>query len=103
MKNGFSYSYTCNQRMLEGMKKASETYWTEKIEVSEVSEEEHLAYWNAPMKEEPTEKKSVKAKTQKVEKKPQKKEKVIPQFSGLENFFESSEPAPKNKKLKKRV
>lgn len=41
LKNGFTYSYSCIGKMLEGMKKSSESYWTKSIEVVEITEEEH--------------------------------------------------------------
>ena len=40
LKNGFSYSYTCIERMLAGTKKSSESYWTESITSEEINEED---------------------------------------------------------------
>ena len=88
------------------MKKSSEGVWTESIVSKEITKEEHESSWGV-----------FKAEPRKPERKP---EKVIPmtdpvpkknpvtkksnlKFSSLENFFDGDEPAPKNKKLKKRV
>jgi hypothetical protein len=100
MKNGFKYSYTCIGRMLEGMKNSSQGYWTEKIEVVEISEEEHRGPHIF------AEEKKSKTVTKAPEKNPVGKtavKKVNPKFSSLENFFDGGEEAPENKKLKKRV
>ena len=86
MKTGFTYSFVCIGRFLEGMKKSSDGYWTKKITVEDITREQ---YEEMNM--------VVFAKEKVV---PQK---VNPKFSSLENFFESTKPAPKNKKLKKRV
>jgi hypothetical protein len=40
LKNGFTYSYTCIGKMLEGMKKSSESYWTEKVVSEEINQED---------------------------------------------------------------
>lgn len=108
MKNGFTYSYTCIGRLLEGLKKNSQGYWTEKIEVVEITEEEYEKRNEVVFEPEITTKTKVGTrKSDKPEKpvklEPKKATKGIPQFSSLEDFFDSSEPAPKNKKLKKRV
>ena len=44
MTNGFKYSYTCNGRMLSGMKQASTCWWTKSIESQEISEKEHIEF-----------------------------------------------------------
>jgi hypothetical protein len=51
LKNGFKYSYTCIGRMLEGMKASSESYWTEKVEVVEITKEEHFKTHNVTFTE----------------------------------------------------
>ena len=133
MKNGFTYSYTCINRMLEGLKKNSQSYWTEKIEVADITAEEYEKL-NEVVFDEPSidkvlrgalkrsakvihegelvPKKATKTKagTKKSDKpvevpklEPKKATKGIPQFSSLEDFFDGAEPAPKNKKSKKRV
>ena len=97
MKNGFTYSYTCIGRLLEGLKKNSQGYWTEKLDVVEITEEEYEKLNEVIFEEEP------KVKTTKETPKKIPKEKKPVKFSSLEDFFENEEPAPKNKKLKKRV
>lgn len=47
MTNGFKYSYTCNARMLSGMKQASTCWWTKSIESQEISEKEHIEFNHA--------------------------------------------------------
>ena len=97
MKNGFVYSYTCIGRMLEGLKKNSQSYWTDKLEVEEITSEEYERLNEVVFDEEPKEAPKKIPKEQKVVKtKPVR-------FSSLEDFFDGVEPAPKNKKLKKRV
>ena len=117
MKNGFVYSYTCIGRMLEGLKKNSQSYWTDKIEVVEISSEEYEKKNEVVFDEEEPKvktKNTTKAvpATKEAPKKIPKEQKVVGakpiktkplRFSNLEDFFDSSEPAPKNKKLKKRV
>lgn len=85
LKNGFVYSYTCIGRMLEGMKKSSDGYWTEKIEVVEITAEEH---WNHHT--------LIEEKPKKVTKTPTK----VPKMASLENFFENEEPTPRKKSRK---
>jgi hypothetical protein len=105
LKNGFKYSYTCIGKMLSGMKKSSEGTWTESIVSKEITKEEHEASWGV-----------FKAEPRKPERKPEKvipmtdppkknpvAKKSNPKFSSLENFFDGDEPAPKNKKPRKRV
>ena len=104
LKTGFEYSYTCIGRMLEGMKKSSEGYWTESVVSEEINEEDFKKTREVAFE---TEKKVTKVKkvnpvVEPVEKNPKAK-KSNTKFSSLENFFESEEVAPKNKKLKKRV
>lgn len=102
MKNGFKYSYTCVARMMPGMKMASQGYWVEKVESTEITKEEHEATWG--VYKEPTKKsEKIIPMTDPVPEKKSKEKKSLPKFSSLENFFESSEVAPENKKLKKRV
>ena len=86
MKTGFVYSFACIGRFLEGMKKSSDGYWTKKIEVQDITKEQYEEMNTVIFKGE-----KVVPKT------------LNPQFSSLENFFESTKPAPKNKKPKKRV
>ena len=105
MKNGFTYSYTCIGRLLEGLKKNSQGYWTEKLDVVEITTEEYEKLNEVVFEEEP------KAKTKNTVKEAPKKNSVGAKpiktkpvrFSSLEDFFDGVEPAPKNKKLKKRV
>jgi len=83
--NGFQYSYTCIGRMLEGMKKSSQSHWTDSITVTEITEEEHRESWYS-------------------EPKPIKK--TNPQFSSLEDFFDGEKketPKPKTRKPRKSV
>ena len=102
MKNGFTYSYTCIGRLLEGLKKNSQGYWTEKLDVVEITTEEYEKLNEVIFEEEPKVKTTKEApKKNPVGAKPIKTKPV--RFSSLEDFFDSSEPAPKNKKLKKRV
>ena len=90
MKTGFVYSFACIGRFLEGMKKSSDGYWTKKIVVEDITKEQYEEMNTVIFKENRKEEKVV-PKT------------LNPQFSSLENFFESTKPAPKNKKPKKRV
>ena len=90
MKTGFTYSFVCIGRFLEGMKKSSDGYWTKKITVEDITREQYEEMNMVVFAKEKVVPKVV----------PQK---VNPQFSSLENLFDSSEPAPKNKKSKKRV
>jgi hypothetical protein len=83
MKTGFKYSVCCNGKMLNGMKESSGGFWTEKIDVSEITLEEYEKFYNEP--EEILEKKS---------KKPKKP--VV--FSTVEDFLEGN-TKPKKKKL----
>ena len=100
MKNGFTYSYTCIGRLLEGLKKNSQGYWTEKLDVVEITAEEYEKLNEVVFEDEP----KVKTKnTVKEAPKKNPKEKKPVRFSSLEDFFDGVEPAPKNKKLKKRV
>jgi hypothetical protein len=128
MKNGFKYSYTCIARMMPGMKAASEGYWTESVEVTEITEEEHREANHCVFEDEPkTKRKTVDKKTDEVLRKAIVKSgkivdkgKMVPKtvpvpkavpapkknpvkFSSLENFFDGDDPAPENKKRKKRV
>lgn len=119
MKNGFKYSYTCIARMLPGMTVASEGYWTESVETTEITEEEHYKTNHVDFRE--TTKKTVDKKTDEVLRKAIVKSgkivdkgklavpksvpapKKIPKMSSLEDFFVGEDPAPENKKSKKRV
>ena len=119
MKNGFKYSYTCIARMMPGMKAASEGYWTESVEVTEITEEEHREANHCIFEDEPkTKRKPVSKKTDEVLRKAIVKSgkivdkgklvekpvrKKIPKLSSLEDFFVEEDPAPENKKRKKRV
>ena len=67
LKNGFVYSYSCMERQLAGMKRSSEGYWTEKLEVVEITEEEHRSPYIF-VEEKTTEKKVRAKKHDKVEK-----------------------------------
>jgi hypothetical protein len=113
LKNGFEYSYTCIQRMLEGMKKSSEGYWTESVVSEEITEEEFLKTREVTMEEDKVLRKAI-VKSGKVvdkgilvkkpvEKIPQEKKTKKLKMASLEDFFESSGEAPENKKSKKRV
>ena len=110
LKNGFEYSYTCIERMLEGMKKSSEGYWTESVVSEEITEEDFLKTREVAFEREPTvRKEEPKKRVKKVlvveppeEKIPEKKTRKL-KMASLEDFFESAEPAPENKKRKKRV
>ena len=89
LKNGFEYSYTCIQRMLEGMKKSSEGYWTESVVSEEINEEDFRKTREVTMAEDKVLRKAV-VKSAKVvdqgklaEPKPKRK----PKLSSLEDFF----------------
>ena len=112
LKTGFEYSYTCIQRMLEGMKKSSESDWTESITSEEITEEDFLKTREVAFEKEPKVREEPKKRVKKVpvEKPPEKKieeTKVVKKqkvtMASLENFFEGHEEAPENKKWKKRV
>ena len=90
MKTGFVYSFACIGRFLEGMKKSSDGYWTKKIVVEDITKEQYEEMNTVIFKEDRKQEKVV-------------PKKVNPQFSSLENFFESTKLAPKNKNPKKRV
>lgn len=92
MTNGFKYSYTCNGRMLSGMKQASTCWWTKSIESQEISEKEHIEFNHATFELEPV--KTTKPKVNKSEndktKKPTKldsKKTTSPKMASLEDFF----------------
>ena len=98
--------------MLEGMKKSSESYWTESVVSEEITEEDFLKTREVAFEPEITTTKKVRAKKsdkpeKPVELEPEKttgrKKIVKPKMASLENFFEGVEPAPENKKSKKRV
>ena len=100
MKTGFKYSVFCGASQLKGMKKSSDGYWTESMVVTEATEEDYNNWWWGE-DEKPvvaTRKKIPKVKEVE-EKKPKGRKKSKPEVSGLEEFFESSEEAPENKKL----
>ena len=112
MKNGFKYSYTCVARMMPGMKMASQGYWVDSVESTEITKEEHEGTWG--VYKEPAKKpekvilmsdppKKIPKVTKKVTKVEPKEKTKNPKFSSLENFFDSSEGAPENKKRRKRV
>jgi hypothetical protein len=90
MKTGFKYSYTCIGRMLEGMKASSSGYWTEKIEVVDITEEEHRAAWATefePEKKRRTPQKKVEPPA--VSPSPKKDStKKKPKLSSLQDFFQ---------------
>lgn len=100
MTNGFKYSYTCNARMLSGMKQASTCWWTKSIESQEISEKEHIEFNHATFELDPV--KTTKPKVNKLENdKPKKPTKLdsdsttskgkgltkTPKLSSLEAFF----------------
>lgn len=93
MKNGFVYSYVCLARMLEGMKRSSESYWTEKVEAVEISSEEYQKYNQVVFEddEKPKKEKTLEAGPEKKSRKAK-----TPKFSSLEDFFD--EQKPRNKK-----
>ena len=96
--------------MLEGTKKSSEGYWTESVVSEEITEEDFLKTREVAFEREPTvRKEEPKKRVKKVlvveppeEKIPEKKTRKL-KMANLEDFFESAEPAPENKKRKKRV
>lgn len=73
MKHGFVYSTYCGARQLEGMKKSAEGYWTDKIEVSQITSEDYQKAWWS--------------ETEFASETPQKKNKKLPKFANLEDFF----------------
>ena len=73
MKTGFKYSTVSNGRMLEGLKKSSSGYWTESVEVVEITEEEYRAYWGEEVVSEEPIKKKRKSK--------------VPKFANIEDFL----------------
>jgi hypothetical protein len=77
MKNGFTYSTYCGARQLEGMKKSAEGYWTDKIEVSQITSEEYQKAWWSETEL------SLDTKSET----PQKAKKKLPKFANLEDFF----------------
>ena len=103
LKNGFEYSYTCIQRMLEGMKKSSESYWTESVVSEEITEEDFRKTREVAFEKEPTVRKEPKVREDKVLRKAvvksakvvdkgklvEKKTKKTPKLSSLENFFQN--------------
>ena len=90
MKHGFVYSVFCGAKQLKGMKQSSEGYWTDKVEVTEVTSEDYQkAWWDET--EEVTE-----AEQKPTEKKSRKKK--IPQFSTVEDFFVEEPKVSKRKK-----
>jgi hypothetical protein len=119
LKNGFEYSYTCIHRMLEGMMQSSRSYWTESVTSEEINEEDFRKTREVTFEEDKVLRKAIVKSGKVVDKgkllapkgklieKPVEKNSVAkknnPKFSSLENFFESSEGAPENKKVKKRV
>lgn len=105
MTNGFKYSYTCNARMLSGMKQASTCWWTKSIESQEISEKEHIEFNHATF--ELDSEKTTKPRVKKLESdKPKKPTKLdsesttskgkaltkTPKLSSLEDFFGIEEP-----------
>jgi hypothetical protein len=108
--------------MLAGMKKSSESYWTESITSEEINQEDFLKTREVSFEEDKVLHKAVKRSAKVVDKgkllapkgklvpapekkieetKVVKKQKVT--MASLENFFEVHEEAPENKKRKKRV
>jgi hypothetical protein len=84
MKHGFVYSVFCGAKQLEGMKRSSDGYWTDKVEVTEVTPEDYQkAWWEETLET-----------TEAPQKKSRKKK--LPQFSTVEDFFE--EPTKRKKK-----
>lgn len=131
LKTGFEYSYTCIERMLEGMKKSSEGYWTESVVSEEITEEDFRKTREVSFEEDKVLRKAIVKSAKVVDKGKLVEKKGIPQMASLENFFEdkdyevgtleeqekfekkrggvlgkkskSTGGAPENKKLKKRV
>ena len=92
MTTGFVYSFVCIGRMLEGLKKSSSGHWTEKVEVTEITKEEYddFYYREEVVEKKPQKKSKVVTKkipkvTEQEAKKPKKRQ--YPQFSSLDNFF----------------
>ena len=86
MKHGFVYSVFCGAKQLKGMKQSSEAYWTDKVEVTEVTSEDYQkAWWDETLET-----------TEAPQKKSRKKK--IPQFSNLEDFFVEEPKVSKRKK-----
>ena len=67
LKTGFEYSYTCIQRMLEGMKKSSEGYWTESVVSEEITEEDFRKTREVSFEKEPKVREEPKIKNRKKE------------------------------------
>jgi hypothetical protein len=108
MTTGFTYSYVCLARFLEGMKKNSQSYWTKTFECVEITSEEYQKFNEVVFDEEP---KKVTKKLDNVLRESQKKsgkivdkgKLVTPKFSSLENFFGmDGEPVQEKKSRKKK-
>jgi guanylate kinase len=103
LTTGFTYSYVCLARFLEGMKKNSQSYWTKTLDCVEITSEEYQKFNEVVFDEEP---KKVTKKLDNVLRESQKKsgkivdkgKLVTPKFSSLENFFEGEDEKPKRKK-----
>lgn len=96
LTNGFKYSYTCNARMMPGMKRSSENSWTESIKSTEITEEEHIEFNHVefekvvlePVKAtKPRVKKLESDKTEKPTKLDSAKTTRKPKLASLEDFF----------------
>lgn len=96
MKNGFKYSYTCIARMMPGMKAASQGYWVDKVESTQITKEEHEGTWGV-YKEPAKKPEKVIPMSDPPKKNPVKKTVKIPKMASLEDFFEADEK-PKRKK-----
>ena len=115
MINGFKYSYTCISRMKEGMKQASSGYWTKSVTETEITEEEHRAFYDTPWEKEPKIDKALRkavvksskvvdsgklvTKSESGERSERKGLKKTPKLSSLEDFFSSDEEPVQEKKI----
>ena len=91
MKHGFVYSVFCGAKQLKGMKQSSEGYWTDKVEVTEVTSEDYQKAWwdETEVEQKPPEKAPPEKKSRK---------KKFPQFSTVEDFFVEEPKVSKRKK-----
>jgi len=96
LKTGFKYSIACLGIQLAGLKKSSESYWTEKIVTTEITSEDYQKFYQAKFEEEKKEKKQV--ATEDPPQKKSRKKKVDIAFSSLEDFFVGTETKKGKKK-----
>ncbi len=84
MKTGFKYSICCMGKQLNGMKESSNTFWTESMNVSEITPEEYELFY--------TDKELV---TESAPEKISKKSKKPVTFSTIEDFLEGNTKSKK--------